>query len=176
MENQSSCENVQNTLLYKMFKNIILGLNPSHVITTRVVCYGFETVEICESFTDDNREDLWNHISWLFANPESGFSITFRVREIDIEAYFRFYEFNAPNLPWLGNNVACYELNVSYNKSNHQNLFLGVSKNGIEIHDYEADEVLDGLTERGFVKLFKELFTRNVSSVEKIAQNFPPTI
>ena len=165
-------ERVLASLVYKNFKRLILDtFSPSHVMTETFKDYGFRIGGLCESFDGVKNSDLWMQIRELVNNPKENYQVLFRVGEIDIEFEFQHYDFAIPNCPFLGKPVTRYEVNIYYDKRFSKQLFLGVSKKGIEIHDYVGDEVIEPFSGREAIKTFNNLLKRNIVAMEKIAAN-----
>lgn len=167
-------ERVLGSLVYKNFKRLILDtFSPSHVITETFKDYGFRIGGLCESFDGVKNSDLWMQIRELVNNPKENYQVLFRVGEIDIEFEFQYYDFAIPNCPFLGKPVTRYEVNIYYDKRFSKQLFLGVSKKWIEIHDYVGDEVIEPFSVREAIKTFNNLLKRNIVAMEKIAAKNP---
>lgn len=162
------------SLIYKNFKRLILDtFSPSHVITETFKDYGFRVGGLCESFDGVKNNDLWAQIRELVNNPKENYRVLFRVGEIDIEFEFQHYDFAIPNCPFLGKPVTRYEANVYYDKRFSKQLFLGMSKKGVEIHDYVEDDVVDAFSMREAISTFNNLLKRNIVAMEKIAAKNP---
>lgn len=167
-------EHVLSSLIYKNFKKLILDtFSPSHVMTETFKDYGFRVGGLCKSFDGVNNSDLWMQIRELVNNPKENYQVLFRVGEIDIEFEFQHYDFAIPNCPFLGKPVTRYEANVYYDKRFAKQLFLGVSKKGIEIHDYVEGEVIEPFSVREAIKTFNNILKRNIIAMEKIVAKNP---
>lgn len=167
-------ERVLSSLLYKNFKKLILDtFSPSHVMTETFKDYGFRVGGLCEHFDSVKNSDLWMQIRELVNNPKENYQVLFRVGEIDIEFEFQHYDFAIPHCPFLGKPVTRYEANVYYDKRFSKQLFLGVSKKGIEIHDYVENEVVESFSVREAIKTFNNLLKRNIVAMEKIVTKNP---
>ena len=167
-------ERALSSLVYKNFKGLILDtFSPSHVITETFEDYGFRVGVLCESFNGVKNNELWKQIRELVDKPKENYQVVFCVGEIDVVFEFQFCELPIPNYPFLGRNIARYEANVCYDKRFSKQLFIGVSKKGVEIHDYVADEVIDELSVREAMATFNNLLRRNIDAMERIAITNP---
>lgn len=100
----------------------------------------------------------------IIESSGENYQILLRVGGVDVEATFAFYEDGVFNNPYLGKNVARFEVHIfdAYDISDRA-LFLGVSERRIEIHDDVNDSVFSTSSEDEAITLFENIFSRNLS-------------
>lgn len=153
--------------IYEMFKRIIYSLSPSYVIMAPFgtsdpfdEC-GEPSALIIHKLPDGKVPE---DIQKIIESSSENYQILLRVGSVDVEATFAFYEDGVPSNPYLGKNIARFEIHIfdAYDISD-RSLFLGVSERRIEIHDDVHDSIFSVSSEDEVISLFENIFSRNLS-------------
>lgn len=156
--------------IYEMFKRIIYSLSPSYVI---MAPFGTsdpfdEHGEPCTliSYNLPDRK-VPEDIRKIVESSSENYQILLRLDGVNVEATFSFYEDGVPSNPYLGKNVARFEIHVfdAYDISD-RSLFLGISDRRIEIHDDVHDSIFSVSSEDEAIALFENIFSRNLSDAK----------
>ena len=156
--------------IYESFKKVIYSLAPSYVIMAPFGNsdpfneHGEPSALISHNLPDGNVPE---DIRKIIESSSENYQILLRVGSVDVEATFAFYEDGVPNNPYLGKNVARFEIHVfdAYDISD-RSLFLGVSEHRIEIHDDVNDSIFSTSSEDKAIALFENIFSRNLSDAK----------
>lgn len=156
--------------VYKMFKRIIYSLSSSYVIMASFGSsdpfdeHGEHSTLISHNLPDGKVPE---DIRKIIESSSENYQILLRVGSVDVEATFAFYEDGVLNNPYLGKNVARFEIHIFdvYDISDHS-LFLGVSDRRIEIHDDVHDSIFSVSSEDEAITLFENIFFRNLSDAK----------
>lgn len=152
--------------IYEMFNRIIYSLSPSYVI---MASFGNsdpfdEHSEPCALISHNLLDgNVPEDIRKIIESSSENYQILLRVGGADVEATFAFYEDGVPSNPYLGKNVARFEIHIfdAYDIAD-RSLFLGVSSRGIEIHDDVHDRIFSVSSEDEAIALFENIFSRNL--------------
>lgn len=156
--------------IYEMFKRIIYSLSPSYVI---MAPFGSsdpfdehgEPNTLISHTLDDGKipEDIQKIINSFGEN----YQVLLRVGNVDVEVTFAFYADGVSKNPYLGKNIARFEVHIfdAYDISD-RSLFFGVSSRGIEIHDDVNDSIFSTSSEDEAIALFENIFSRNLSDAK----------
>lgn len=156
--------------IYKMFKRIIYSLSPSYVI---MAPFGnsdpFDEHSEPSALISHKLPDgkVPEDIQKIIESSSENYQILPRVGSVDVEATFSFYEDEVSSNPYLGKNVARFEIHVfdAYDISD-RSLFLGISDRRIEIHDDVHDSIFSTSSEDEAIALFENIFSRNLSDAK----------
>ena len=156
--------------VYKMFKRIIYSLSPSYVIIAPFGSsdpfgqHGEHSTLISHNLPDGKVPE---NIRKIIESSSENYQILLRLGGVNVEATFAFYEDGVPRNPYLGKNVARFEVHVfdAYDISDRP-LFLGVSEHRIEIHDDVNDSIFSTSSEDEAIALFENIFSRNLSDAK----------
>lgn len=167
---QNNREKFVSPSIYKMFKRIIYSLSPSYVIMAPFGNsdpfneHGEPNTLISHNLPDGK---IPEDIRKIIESSSENYQILLRFDGVNIEATFAFYEDRVPSNPYLGKNVARFEVHVfdAYDISD-RSLFLGVSDRRIEIHDDVHDSILSASSVDEAVALFENIFSRNLSDAK----------
>ena len=167
---QNNREKFVSPSIYEMFKRIIYSLSPSYVImdpfgSSDPFDEHSEPRTLISHTIDDGNipEDIQKIINSLREN----YQILLRVGNVDVEATFAFYADGVPRNPYLGKNIARFEIHIfdAYDIAD-RSLFLGVSERRIEIHDDVNDSIFSISSEDEAIALFENIFSRNLSDAK----------
>ena len=167
---QKNREKFVSPSIYEMFKRIIYSLSPSYVIMAPFGNsdpfdeHSEPSALISHTLVDGKvPEDIRKIIESSIEN----YQILLRVGGVDVEATFAFYEDEVSSNPYLGKNVARFEIHMfdAYDISD-RSLFLGVSEHRIEIHDDVNDSIFSTSSEDKAIALFENVFSRNLSDAK----------
>lgn len=153
--------------IYETFKRIIYSLSPSYVI---MAPFGnsdpFDEHSEPSALISHNLSDgnVPEDIRKIIESSSENYQILLRLGGVNVEATFAFYEDGVSNNPYLGKNVARFEIHIfdAYDISD-RSLFLCVSSRGIEIHDDVHDSIFSVSSEDEAIALFENIFSRNLS-------------
>ena len=157
--------------VYKMFKRIICSLSPSYVIMASFGSsdpfdeHGEHSTLISHNLPDGKVPE---DIRKIIESSSENYQILLRLGGVDVEATCAFYEDGVPSNPYLGKNVARFEIHVFdvYDISD-RSLFLGISDRRIEIHDDVHDSIFSTSSEDEAIALFENIFSRNLSDEKR---------
>lgn len=156
--------------IYEMFKRIIYSISPSYVImapfggSDPFDDYGEHSTLISHNLPD---RKVPEDIRKIVESSSENYQILLRLDGVDVEATFAFYADGVPKNPYLGKNVARFEIHVfDVYDITDRSLFLGVSDRRIEIHDDVNDSIFSVSSEDEAIALFENIFSRNLSDAK----------
>ena len=171
---QNNREKFVSPSIYEMFKSLIYSLSPSYVIMASFGSsdpfdeHGKHSTLISHNLPDGK---VAEDIRKIIESSNENYQILLRLGGVNVEATFAFYKDGVPSNPYLGKNIARFEVHIfdAYDIAD-RSLFLGVSSRGIEIHDDVNDSIFSTSSEDETIALFENIFSRNLSDAKNASK------